>query len=207
MWWVKPFDCSCGVSWGKLQLAWVEHEQGRDAWRHLLHTQALHSRAVLCINIRWPFSQFTSKITDTFHWFSRDDLKKNWNVNTSKIVRRFSFSGLPLPQSPLLLPKCPRDNKWVRTVSRYFVELQQPKEHNRAGMDSRCPSKGHLVPERSPMRRNQLDCHWRTWTARKSHQNSPNIRYSDVLLKWEFFIKMRAACFAPSFHKKEEHWR
>ena len=26
--------------------------------------------------------------------------------------------------------------------------------------------------------------------------------YSGVLLKWEFFIKMRAACFAPSFLQK-----
>ena len=30
--------------------------------------------------------------------------------------------------------------------------------------------------------------------------------YSGVLLKWEFFIKMRAAYFAPSFLKKEEYW-
>ena len=28
------------------------------------------------------------------------------------------------------------------------------------------------------------------------------IQYSGVLLKWELFIKMRAACFAPSFLKK-----
>ena len=27
-------------------------------------------------------------------------------------------------------------------------------------------------------------------------------RYSGVLIKWEFFIKMRAACFAPSFLQK-----
>ena len=26
--------------------------------------------------------------------------------------------------------------------------------------------------------------------------------YSGVLLKWEFFIKMRAVCFAPSFLQK-----
>ena len=31
--------------------------------------------------------------------------------------------------------------------------------------------------------------------SRKKH-------YSGVLLKWEFFIKMRAACFAPSFLQK-----
>ena len=30
--------------------------------------------------------------------------------------------------------------------------------------------------------------------------------YSGVLLKWEFFIKMRAAYFAPSFLQKKEDW-
>ena len=29
-----------------------------------------------------------------------------------------------------------------------------------------------------------------------------NLLYSGVLLRWEFFIKMRAACFAPSFLQK-----
>ena len=40
------------------------------------------------------------------------------------------------------------------------------------------------------------------------YKQLPQPPYSGVLLKWEFFIEMRAACFAPSFlhsFKKEEN--
>ena len=51
-----------------------------------------------------------------------------------------------------------------------------------------------------------LPFNWRMVTTQRSlEQSGIEIRktlYSGVLLKWEFFIKMRAACFAPSFLQK-----